>query len=365
MAELKRTPLYELHVAAGAKMVDFGGWEMPVQYSGIIEEHQTVRQAVGIFDVSHMGEITVKGPGALAFLEKLLPNRIAKLVPGQILYSPMCYDHGGTVDDLLVYKEEEEDYLLVVNAGNTDKDYQWIKAQAPAGVEVENISASVAQIAIQGPKATVILQSLTAVDLGSIRYYWFTRGEVSGISCIISRTGYTGEEGWELYCPPEQAAQLWQALLNAGAGEGIKPIGLGARDTLRFEAAMPLYGHELGEEITPLEAGLKRFVALDKPEDFIGKSALAAQEAAGLKRRLVGLEMIERGIARQGYQVVVNGEEVGFVTSGTMAPTLGKNLAMALVRSELAQPGQELGVMIRNKEVKAKVIALPFYKRGR
>jgi len=363
LTELKRTPLYELHVAAGAKMVDFGGWEMPVQYSGIIDEHQTVRQAAGLFDVSHMGEITVKGQGALAFLEKLLPNRIARLAPGQILYSPMCYDHGGTVDDLLVYKEDEEDYLLVVNAGNTDKDYQWIKAQAPAGVEVENISAKVAQIAIQGPKATAILQPLTAVDLGSIRYYWFTRGEVAGIPCIISRTGYTGEDGWELYCPPEQAAKLWQTILTEGAEAGLKPIGLGARDTLRFEAAMPLYGHELSEDISPLEAGLKRFIALDKPEDFIGKAALSAQEAAGLKRRLVGLEMIERGIARQGYPVVFEGREVGLVTSGTMAPTLGKNLALALVSKELAQPGQELGVMIRNKEVKAKVIALPFYKR--
>ncbi|GAW27839.1 MULTISPECIES: glycine cleavage system aminomethyltransferase GcvT [unclassified Carboxydocella] len=365
MAELKRTPLYELHIAAGAKMVDFGGWEMPVQYSGIIDEHQTVRQAAGLFDVSHMGEITVKGPGALAFLEKLLPNQVARLAKGQILYSPMCYEHGGTVDDLLVYKEDAEEYLLVVNAGNTDKDYEWIKQLAPAGVEVENISHTVAQLAIQGPQATAILKPLTPVQLDAIRYYWFTRGEVAGIPCIISRTGYTGEDGWELYCSPDQARQLWQTLLTAGQDKGIKPIGLGARDTLRFEAAMPLYGHELSEDITPLEAGLKRFIALDKPEDFIGKTALTAQAEAGLKRKLVGLEMVERGIARQGYPVVYQGQEIGMVTSGTMAPTLGKNLAMALIAADVAQTGQEVAVMIRNKEVKAKIVSLPFYKRGR
>lgn len=363
MAELKRTPLYEEHQAAKAKIIDFGGWEMPVQYAGVIEEHHTVRQKAGLFDVSHMGEIDVRGKEALAFVQKLIANDVTKLTDGKIIYSPMCYLTGGIVDDLLVYQHNPEHLLLVVNASNTDKDYEWILEQVKGfDVAVENLSSRTAQIALQGPQAEKILQRLTGVDLAAIKYYTFTYGDVDGVRCLISRTGYTGEDGFEIYMAPEFAAQLWRKILAAGAPEGIQPIGLGARDTLRFEARLPLYGNELSDTISPLEAGLGIFVQLNG-SDFNGRDALLKQKELGLPRKLVGLEMVGRGIARSHYPLAKNGEEIGFVTSGSYSPTLEKNIALGLIRADLAVMGETLDVMIRGKAVQAKIIPSLFYKR--
>ncbi|GAB6173533.1 glycine cleavage system aminomethyltransferase GcvT [Paradesulfitobacterium aromaticivorans] len=364
MTELKRTPLYDEHVALKAKMVDFGGWEMPVQYAGVIEEHQTVRSKAGLFDVSHMGEIDVRGKDALSFVQHLITNDVDKIADTQILYSLMCYPNGGIVDDLLVYRYNPEHFYLVVNASNTDKDYAWIQEQAQGfDITLENISASTAQLAFQGPLAEKIMQRFSDVDLSQIKYYWFKHGKVDGVDCLISRTGYTGEDGFEIYFAPQYAPQLWRKILETGAPEGVQPIGLGARDTLRFEARLPLYGNELGAEITPLEAGLGFFVKLNK-EEFSGKEVLQEQKEKGVPRKLVGLEMIERGIARSHYPIHKDGEEVGFVTSGSFSPTLNKNIALGLIRADLAEVGSDLDVIIRNKPVKAKIIPTPFYKRA-
>lgn len=363
MAQLKHTPLYAEHAVAKAKLIDFGGWEMPVQYAGVIEEHNTVRTKAGLFDVSHMGEVDVHGEDALSFINHLITNDVNRISDGQILYSPMCYPNGGIVDDLLVYRYNSGHFYLVVNASNTEKDFAWMQEQAQGfQVVLENVSEKTAQLALQGPLAEVILQKLSDTDLSQIKYYWFKHGNIDGVPCLISRTGYTGEDGFEFYFAPQYAAQLWRKIFEAGEQEGVQPIGLGARDTLRFEARLPLYGNELGPEISPLEAGLGIFVKLDKA-DFTGKAALIKQKEEGLKRRLVGLEMVERGIARSYYSIAKNGEEVGFVTSGSFSPTLNKNIALGLVRSELATLGVEMDVMIRNKPVKAVVIPTPFYKR--
>ena len=361
--QLKRTPLYEAHIAAGAKMIDFGGWEMPVQYKGILEEHRAVRTAAGLFDVSHMGEIEIKGPTALQTVQHLITNDAAKLATGQVIYSPMCYPHGGVVDDLLVYKRAEDHYYIVVNASNTDKDLEWMQENSLLETMVVNQSAATAQLALQGPKALPVLQRLTGVRLAELGYYRFTRGKVAGVDCLISRTGYTGEVGFELYCAPELVRRLWDTILAEGhQGEEVMPIGLGARDTLRFEAGMPLYGHELGENINPLEAGLGSFVKPDKDE-FIGKSALVLARAMGLKRKLVGIEMVERGIPRGGYVLAMAGKDIGFVTSGTFSPSLGKNLGLGFVPVEMSREGTELQVIIRGKAVKAVVVSTPFYKK--
>ncbi len=365
MANLKRTPLYEEHVAAKAKMVDFGGWEMPVQYTGVIEEHQTVRTKAGLFDVSHMGEVDVQGTDALEFVQHLITNDASKLMDGQILYSPMCYPSGGVVDDLLVYRHDAQHFLIVVNAANVDKDFAWMQEQAVGfQLVITNISDRTAELAIQGPLAEQILQRLTGINLAAMKYYWFQQGQVDGVDCLVSRTGYTGEDGFEIYCAPEHVTQLWQKILETGSSLGIEPIGLGARDTLRFEARLPLYGHELSADITPLEAGLGTFVKLDKPE-FAGQPALKAQKEQGVSRKLVGLEMVERGIARAQYPVTKDGVEIGWVTSGSFAPTLNKNFGLALIRSEFAIMGSELDVIIRGKAVKAKIVPTPFYRRNR
>ncbi|MDP4125889.1 MAG: glycine cleavage system aminomethyltransferase GcvT [Bacillota bacterium] len=364
MTELKRTPLYEEHLGAKAKLIDFGGWEMPVQYAGVIDEHHAVRTKAGLFDVSHMGEIDVNGKEALAFLQMLITNDVSNLVDGRILYSPMCYPNGGIVDDLLVYRYGPEHYFIVVNASNSDKDYAWMVEQAKEfEVSVENLSEQYAQLALQGPLAEIILQRITNINLAQIRYYAFAHGEVDGVSCLISRTGYTGEDGFEIYVSPQFARQLWQKILEIGTPEGIQPIGLGARDTLRFEARLPLYGNELGPEISPLEAGLGIFVKLDKIA-FIGKDALLTQKEQGIPRKLVGLEMIGRGIARSHYPLQKDGEEIGFVTSGSFSPTLNKNIALGLIRSDLAVQEAVLDVMIRGKAVQAKIVPSLFYKRG-
>lgn len=362
MQELKRTPLYQVHVAAGARMVEFGGWQMPVQYEGIIKEHQAVRAAAGLFDVSHMGEIEISGPAAREFIQKIITNDLVRLEPGKAIYSPMCNPQGGTIDDLLVYQLEDQQYVLVVNASNTDKDFNWLTANRIPGVEIKNVSDLTGQLALQGPQAENILQKLTAVNLAEIKPFSFVYGTVEGINCLISRTGYTGEAGFELYFPAAQAAMLWQAIMAAGAPEGITAAGLGARDTLRFEAGLALYGHELTDQISPLMAGLGWTVKFNKPE-FMGKEALLQQKEAGPAYKLVGVAMIDRGIPRQGYAIVKDGQEIGWLTSGTFAPTIGKNLGLAYVLVEQAAIGNELAVMIRNKPLKAKIVEKPFYKR--
>jgi len=359
---LKRTPLYQAHVNAQAKIIDFGGWEMPVQYAGILEEHRAVRTAAGLFDVSHMGEFVLTGPGALPLIQKLVTNDMSTMVNGQVRYSPMCYPHGGVVDDLMVYKFADQHYWLVVNASNTEKDFAWVQDNLEGEVQARNISGQTAEMALQGPNSLAILQPLTDIDLGKIKYYFFACGKVNGVDAVISRTGYTGEDGFEIYVAPEAAIPLWNKILEAGKDKGVTPIGLGARDTLRFEAAMPLYGHELSDKITPLEAGLGRYVRLDKP-GFNGKEKMVQQQAEGLKRKLVGFEMIDRGIPRGEYPLAKNGQEIGFVTSGSFSPTLTKNIGMGYVAAELANAGEEIEVVIRGKGCKAKIIAKPFYKR--
>jgi aminomethyltransferase len=360
----KKTPLYDVHLASGAKVIEFGGWLMPVQYSGILEEHRAVRTAAGLFDVSHMGEVAVSGPEADAFINCLVTNDISPLHINQAMYSPMCYPDGTVVDDLLIYRLGEQEYLLVINAGNIEKDLAWIQQQADGfQLELKNLSAVMAQLALQGPKAAHILQTLVSSDLQTLKYYWFWQGmNIHGISCLISRTGYTGEDGFELYCPAEAAPALWQILLQAGAEYGLIPVGLGARDTLRFESALPLYGHELSDQITPLEAGLDMFVKLTKA-GFTGSEALAAQKQTGITRKIVGLEMTGRGIARAGYTCVAGGKTIGTVTSGSFAPTIGKNLALALLDIDYIQPGIAIGVEIRGGVVDAVVVKKPFYRR--
>jgi aminomethyltransferase len=365
---LKRTPLYEMHLKLGARMVPFGGWEMPVQYSGVIEEHKAVRNQCGLFDVSHMGEFEIKGPDALALIQLVSVNNAAKLEIGQVQYSLMCYENGTIVDDILTYRLGENHYWLVVNAGNIDKDWNWVTtAHARSGLknlELKNISFDVAQIAVQGPLAEQILQPLVPnVVLSELNFYWAKTGQTvaSMKTLVLSRTGYTGEDGFEIYCKREDAIPMWEALMEAGEELDIAPAGLGARDTLRFEAKLPLYGHEINDQLTPLEAGLGFFVKMKKGVDFIGRSALEALKAEGLKRKLVGFEMIERGIPRGGYELSKDGNVVGFVTTGSFAPTLEKNIGLGYVPVELSELGSEFDVIIRGKAVKARVCETPFY----
>lgn len=359
----RQTPLYEIHLKYGAKMVPFAGWLMPVQYSGILEEHKAVRTAAGIFDVSHMGEIWIEGEKALDAVQRLITNDAARLSNNQIMYSPMCYPDGGVVDDILVYKMALDKYLLVVNAGNHGKDLAWITEQAGKTASITDRSEETLQIALQGPAALEILQNLTEEPLEQIKYYWFTEGKVKDIDCIISRTGYTGEDGFEIYAAREKAVELWENLLEAGQNAGLKPAGLGARDTLRFEACMPLYGNELSPAITPLEAGLKPFVKLEK-DHFIGRNALLKQREQGMAKKLVGFEMQERGIPRTGYPIKdQNGEPIGFVSSGTFAPTLQKNLGLGFVNTGHAVIGQSIFVEVRGKQLEARIIKRPFYQR--
>lgn len=362
--EGKKTPLYQTHVEAGAKIVEFGGWLMPVQYSGIIEEHHAVRKKAGLFDVSHMGEFSVKGKDALAFLQKVVTNDVGAMDEGQVQYTPMCYPDGGTVDDLLIYKIADGHYFLVVNAGNMEKDWGWLNDNKEGfSVELENLSEQTALLALQGPLAEKILGTLTAAELPEVGYYRFlTAAQVAGASVMLSRTGYTGEDGFEIYCRNDDVVPLWHAILEAGASDGILPAGLGCRDTLRFEACLPLYGHELSPEITPVEAGIGMFVKPDKG-DFTGKEVLAAQKKDGVSRRIAGFAMVDRGIARADYPVLVDGKVIGWVTTGSVAPTVGKNLGLALIAKEYGQPGQAINIEIRGKLAAAEIIAKPFYKR--
>lgn len=346
-------------------MVPFAGWEMPVEYTSILEEHRAVRERAGLFDVSHMGEIEIAGAGALDLVQHLITNDAGRLADNRALYSPICREDGGCLDDLLVLRLAADRYMLVVNAANTQRDLIWILRAAAAfpGAEVADRSADWALLALQGPLAERILQGMTEMPLGRIPYFGFEQDlRVAGITCIVSRTGYTGEDGFELYCAAGEAPSLWSALMEAGRPHNLMPAGLGARDTLRMEAALPLYGHELREDINPFEARLGGFVKLDKGE-FIGRAALERIRAEGVRRRLVGLEMVERGIPRHGYQVVAGGEVVGEITSGGYAPTLGRNIGMALVDARFSSVGTELGVRIRGRDAAARVVPLPFYKR--
>jgi len=361
---LRVTPLNSVHRALGARMVDFGGWDMPVQYSGIIDEHNAVRNAVGVFDVSHMGEIEIRGPEAAKLTDYVTTNAVHKLKLGQAHYSGLLYEHGGFVDDILVHKVADDHYFLCVNASNQDKDFEHIVAQNHFDAVVENNGDSYAQIAIQGPKARATLQKLTKVDLGGIKYYWFTDGEVSGTPARIAHTGYTGEDGFEIYVPPADAERMWQLVMDAGAEFGIKPCGLGARNTLRMEAKMALYGHEIDASISPLEADLGWIVKLDKGE-FVGRSVLLKQKESGIRRKLIGFEMRARGIGRDGYEVFLNGAPAGWVTSGGPAPTLNKNIGMCYLPTEQSVPETSIQIMIRSQPVDAVTVETPFYKRAK
>ncbi len=363
-AELRRTALNAVHRRMKAKMVPFGGWDMPVEYTGIIPEHRAVRTAAGLFDVSHMGEIDVRGPQALALVQSVTSNDASRLAVGQAHYSGLMTDRGTFVDDLLVHKFSDDHYWLVVNAGNREQDYQYICQHNRFEATVEDVGERFAQLALQGPRALEVLQKLTGTPLAPIRYYWFTTGTVAGVESIIARTGYTGEDGFEIYFAPEHAERMWEAMLEAGQPEGIVPCGLGARNTLRLEAGMALYGHEIDGTTTALEANLGWIVKFAKP-DFLGKAALEGQRQQGLERRLVGFEMLEPGIARDGYAVVDQGRQIGHVTSGSPAPSLGKNIGMAYVPVALAEAGTELEIRIRTRGVRARVVPTPFYKRSR
>jgi aminomethyltransferase len=370
---LKKTALNATHRALKAKMVDFGGWEMPVEYpcpgGGLIAEHMAVRMGVGLFDVSHMGEIQFRGPGALAAVQHITMNDASRLKDGQAHYSALLTPQGAFIDDILVHRLSENDYLLVVNAGTTEKDYAWIRKNAGSmpGIHISDYSPYYSQLALQGPRSLDTLKKLTKVDLAAIKNYWFTWGTVAGIpNVLIARTGYSGEDGFEVYIPSDEATtvKMWNALMEAGAEFAIRPCGLGARNTLRLEAGMSLYGHEISEDINVFEGGLTHWLKLDKG-NFIGRDALlAVQASGGPKRKIIGLEMVDRGIARDGYPVLdLGGREIGNVTSGSPGPFLKTNIAMALVPAEYEASGRDVLVQVRANPVRAKQVPLPFYKR--
>ena len=345
-------------------MVDFGGWDMPVQYSGVLEEHRAVRQAVGLFDVSHMGEIEIRGAEAARLVNHVTTNDVGRLAIGQVQYSGLLYAHGGFVDDILVHKVAGDHYFLCVNASNQDKDYEHLAALNSFDAVVENSGDRYAQLAVQGPRAIDTLQKLASLDLSAIRYYHFADGTISGTPARIARTGYTGEDGFEIYFAPAEAGRVWDEILAAGASFGIRACGLGARNTLRLEAAMSLYGHEIHASITPWEAGLGWIVRLDK-QDFIGRHALMKQKEQGIRRKLIGFEMQARGIGRDGYEVFADGQPAGWVTSGGPAPTLNKNIGLCYLPAAIAEPGRRIQIMVRTQAVEAATVATPFYKRAR
>ena len=366
-AALKKTPLNARHRAHGARMVEFGGWDMPVEYTGITEEHMAVRTAVGLFDVSHMGQIELAGADALAAVQWISSNDAARLANGQIQYSALTTQEGTFVDDILVYRMGEQHFMLVVNAGNIMKDHQWIVSRVGergGDVSVVNASSRYALLAIQGPLAEQVLQSLTEIDLAAIKYYWFAHGEVAGVRVTVSRTGYTGEDGFEVFAPPAQAERLWNAILEAGESAGIKPCGLGARDTLRLEASMRLCGSDMDEQTTVVEAGLSWIVGWKK-DAFLGAERLREQKAGSLDRKLVGFEMRDRAIARHGHAVMVGDTQVGIVTSGTQTPFLKKAIGLAMVPVTLSEPGNSLTIDVRGRQVRAEVVPEPFYKRSK
>lgn len=361
---LKRTPLFDVHSSLKAKLVDFGGWNMPIQYSSILQEHHAVRTGVGVFDVSHMGEIDIHGPEAAKLVDYVSTNNAAKLKVGQAHYSALLYEHGGFVDDILVHKISDTHFFICVNASNQEKDFEHIRRYNRFDAEVNFVSEDYAQLAIQGPKAAATLQKLTSTDLAGVKYYWFTDGTVGGVPARIAHTGYTGEDGFEIYVPPETAADIWQRLMSAGEEFGIKPCGLGARNTLRLEAKMALYGHELTASINPFEADLAWIVKMDKG-DFVGREALRRELEDVIKRKLVGFEMIGRGIGRDGYEVWIDGTPAGWVTSGGPSPTVCKNIGLCYLPAEKAVPGTAMQVLIRDTPVDAVTVPTPFYKRAK
>ncbi|WP_419889782.1 glycine cleavage system aminomethyltransferase GcvT [Paenibacillus xylanexedens] len=366
MSDLLRTPLFPLYQQyEGVRCIDFGGWELPVQFSGIQKEHEAVRERAGLFDVSHMGEFTVQGEQAEVFLQQMMTNDVTTLVPGQAQYTLMCYPDGGVVDDLLVYKLDDQHYMLVVNASNIDKDWAWLQEHLIPGVSMTNDSEQTALLALQGPLAVDIIGKVTDTDVSTIEPFRFVQdAEVCGVKLLLSRTGYTGEDGFELYVPADQAAVVWNGLMQAGEGHGLVPTGLGARDTLRFEAKLPLYGQELSATISPLEAGVGMFVKLNAGP-FIGHEALLQQKTDGPARKLVGIEVLERGIPRPHYPIYAEGVQIGEVTTGTQSPTLKRNLGLALIDSKYAALGTPLEIEIRGKKLKAEVVKTPFHKRAR
>ncbi len=363
MSQGLKTPLFPIYEKHGAKTIDFGGWELPVQFSGIQQEHETVRSRAGLFDVSHMGEFLVNGADAGSFLQQMLTNDLARVSAGQAQYTLMCYPDGGVVDDLLVYKLSESEFMLVVNAANRSKDLEWLQKHAQGDVRIEDVSDATALLALQGPHAQELLQDLTEAPVSSLKSFRFLRDvPLAGHLALVSRTGYTGEDGFEIYVPAEHAVEIWELILSRGERFGVQPIGLGARDTLRFEAGLPLYGQELSAGITPVEAGLGFFV---KPEkgDFLGSEVLKEQKVYGAPRKLVGLEMVDRGIPRAHYSVYSVGNKIGEVTTGTQSPTYKRNVGMALIDKDYAALGGEVFVEIRGKQLKAQIVPLPFYKR--
>jgi aminomethyltransferase len=363
--EIQKTPLNRAHREAGARMVSFSGWDLPIQYTGVIDEHNAVRTRAGLFDVSHMGEVDVLGREALDFLQYVTCNDVSRLAPGRIQYNALTTPEGTFVDDLLVYKRGDDDYLLVINAGNTPKDLSWLHYHAKGyNLRLEDVSPRWCQIALQGPRSQEILTPLTEAPLAAMKYYTFVQGDVSGVPCIVSRTGYTGEDGFEIYGPADAAETLWYAILGAGAPHGLVPAGLAARDTLRLEAKMALYGNDIDDTTTVLEADLSWILKLEKGE-FLGRDALLAQKAAGLTRRLVGFETEGRAIARHGHKAVSDGVPVGIVTSGSFAPFLKKNIGLAYLPTGLTPPGSRFSIDIRGREEPAVVVPTPFYTRAR
>jgi glycine cleavage system T protein (aminomethyltransferase) len=357
----QRTPLHDIHVRAGARMVDFAGWEMPVQYAGVIEEHRAVRTRAGLFDVSHMGEIVFRGPKALESLQRLFTNDLARCADGQAQYGCLCRESGGIVDDVVVYRRSADDLLVCVNASNRQKDFDWLHGHA-FGADVQNESDAWAQLALQGPRAAEIVQKITPVRLSSVGTYRFTQGEVAGIPCLVARTGYTGEDGFELFCESGSGPRLWAALTEAGEAAGLAPCGLGARDSLRLEMAYRLYGSDMDDAATPLEAGLAWCVKLDKA-DFVGRAALVKQKEAGVSRKLVGFKLVDPGIPRHGYAVLQDGKPAGTVTSGTKSPSLGTAIGLAYVPPALAAEGSTFTVDIRGRAAAAQVVKTPFYAK--
>lgn len=362
---MKRTPLYDEHVRLGGKMVEFAGWDMPVQYSGVIQEHANVRERVGLFDVSHMGEIWVSGPNAEAALEHLTCNKVSSLYDGKAQYSAILNEKGGVIDDIIIYRFNKERFLLCVNASNADKDYEWLSSKNPTDARITNASAEFGQIAVQGPRAIELLAPLVkGADLTAVKPFHFVESELLGSKVIIARTGYTGEDGVEIFVKSDRTADLWRLLLEHGASYGVLPCGLGARDSLRLEAAYPLHGHELSEDVPALESGLGWIVKLDKG-DFIGRAALASLRERGVPRTLVGFFLDDAGIARQGDTIEHEGTQAGVVTSGTKTPTVQKALGMAFVRSDLAAVDTKVSVVVRGRPIAAHVVPLPFYKRSK
>ncbi|APJ04935.1 glycine cleavage system aminomethyltransferase GcvT [Silvanigrella aquatica] len=365
--KLKMTPLYEEHVSLGARMVPFAGWNMPVQYSGVVDEHKCVRNSVGLFDVSHMGEFNVTGRGALEFLQMMTINDVAKINIGQAQYNAFCYDNGTVVDDIIIYRRGFDSFFLCVNANNIEKDFAWLKEHCPKqGVILENMSDDYAQIAIQGPKSRELIAKVVDVKITDLAYYHFTEGKVLGTPAIIARTGYTGELGYELYFPASVASKIWKGLLQIGQDYGVKPCGLGARDTLRLECGYLLYGNDMDNTTTALECGLSWITKFDK-NSFIGKDILLRQKEEGLKKRLIAFEMQDKAIGRHGYKVFSakeNGNEIGFISSGSPSPTLSKNIGMAYVSSENAKLGSEIWIEIRGEKKLATVVKKPFFVHG-